>query len=371
MNWSRWWFRISFVLMVLVPSTAATLYYSVIASSQYVSTAQFAVRGISESVTSFLSVASVLGSTSQSYDSYIIVEYIRSSQMIRDVAAAGTDLRQFYARDIIDPVERIDPDMPLEYFRNYWTRQIDVSFNSTTGNIIFRVRAFTPEDAKTIADAVMAAAEALVSQLSANARTQLVSTAQEEVDTTQARLADVRQEFSAFRDLQQAVDAEQLAAVEQTVISELEGQLSELQTRRGAISSSLSPDSPTIRVLDQQIASVNQQLAERRSRVGTGTNAADTEGDPLLSDVVNQFRELSLAQEYAETAYTRALGSLETAVQDARKQDRYFAVFEAPYQPEVSTAPNRIFFIVLFVVGSLVIWGILVLVVGAIKEHNL
>ena len=371
MRGSRWWFRVSFVLMVLIPSAAATLYYSVIASPQYVSTAQFAVRGISEAATSFLSVASVLGSSSQSYDSYIIVEYIRSIQMIRDVAEASVDLRQFYARPVVDPLERIAPDMPLEYFRNYWTKQVDVSFNSTTGNIIFRVRAFTPEDAKTIADAVMAAAERLVSQLSANARTQLVSAAQEEVDNTQRRLAQVRQEFSQFRDLQQAVDAEQLAQVEQTVISELERQLSELRTRRGSISASLSVDSPTIRVIDQQIASVTQQLEERRSRVGTGTNEPGNPNDPLLSDIVNQFRELSLNQEYAETAYTRALGSLETAVLDARKQDRYFAVFEAPYQPEVATAPNRVFFIVLFIVGSLIIWGIVVLIVGAIREHNL
>ena len=367
----RWWFRISFCLLVLVPSVAATLYYSVIASSQYVSTAQFAIRGISEAATSFLSVASVLGSSSQSYDSYIIVEYIRSVQMIRDVADSGVDLRSFYARDGIDPVEKIDPNMPLEYFTGFWTRKVDVSYNSTTGNIIFRVRAFSPEDAKVIADAVMGAAERLVSQLSANARTQLVSAAQEEVTATQQRLATVRQEFSAFRDLQQAVDAEQLAQVEQTVISELERQLSELQTRRGSISASLSADSPTIRVLDQQISSVNQQLAERRSRVGSGVAGPGDSTDPLLSDVFNQFRELSLNQEYAETAYTRALGSLETAVLDARKQDRYFAVFEAPYQPEVSTAPNRVFFIALFIVGALILWGIVVLIVGAVREHNL
>jgi capsular polysaccharide transport system permease protein len=354
-----------------VPSIAATIYYSIIASPQYVSTAQFAIRGISETASSFLSVASVLGSSSQSYDSYIIVEYIRSVQMIRDVAQSGIDLRSFYAQDGIDPVEKIDPTMPLEYFTGFWSRKVDVSYNSTTGNIIFRVRAFSAQDAKTIADAVMAAAERLVSQLSANARTQLVSAAQDEVTSTEQRLANVRQQFSAFRDLQQAVDAEQLAQIEQTVISELERQLSELQTRRGSISASLSANSPTIRVLDQQIASVNQQLAERRSRVGTGTANTDGKGDPLLSDIVNQFRELSLSQEYAETAYTRALGSLETALLDARKQDRYFAVFEAPHQPEVPTAPNRLFFIALFIVGSLIVWGILVLIVGAVKEHNL
>ncbi|MDB5621868.1 MAG: hypothetical protein JWR39_431 [Devosia sp.] len=367
----RWWLRLSFLALVLVPGAAVSLYYAVLASPVYVSTAQFAVRGISEASASFLSITSVLGSSAQSYDSYIITEYIRSNQMIRDVAQNGIDLREFYSRPDIDAMERIDPDMPLEYFTAYWSRKVEVSFNSTTGNIVLRVRAFSAEDAQTIAEAVLSASQVLVTRLSANAREQLIAAAQQEVNNSEQRLTEVRRDLAAFRDQQQVVDVEQIGQVEQTVISELERQLSELQIRRGSISSSLSADSPTLRVLDQQIASVTAQLEERRGRVGAGTSSDQpASDDPRLSSVVNEFRELTLSQEYAETAYTRALGSLETALIDARKQDRYFAIFEEPHRPEVPTEPRRLFLVLLFIAGFSIVWGIVVMIIAAIREHS-
>lgn len=367
----RWWLRLSFLLLVLVPGAAVVFYYAFLASPIYVSTAQFAVRGISETNASFLSITSVLGSSSQSYDSYIVTEYIRSAQMIRDVADRGIDLRTFYAKPDIDLAQRIDENMPLDYFERYWSNKVDVSFNSTTGNIIFRARAFTSDDAQAIATAVMSAAQVLVTQLSSNARDQLIATAQQEVTAAEERLAVVRRDLQAFREREQAVDVEQIAQVEQTVISELERQLSELQTRRGSVAASLSADSPTLRVLDQQIASVTRQLEERRARVGAGAASSEEPSDTRLSAVVNEFRELTLRQEYAETSYTRALGSLETALVDARKQDRYFAIFEAPHRPEVPTEPRRLFWSMLFLAGFIMIWGIIVLVINAIREHNI
>lgn len=366
----RWWLRLSFVLLVLVPAVLVALYYALVASPVYVSTAQFAVRGISEASASFLSITSVLGSSAQSYDSYIVTEYIRSAQMIRDVADEGIDLRDFYARPDIDFAQRIDADMPLDYFERYWGDKVDVSFNSTTGNIVFRARAFTAEDSQAIAQAVMNAAQVLVSQLSANAREQLIASARQEVTNAEERLGVVRSDLQEFREREQAVDVEQIAVVEQTVIADLESQLVELQTRRGSVASQLSEDSPTLRVLDQQIASVTRQLEERRGRVGAGATPTEDAGDPRLSSVVNEFRELSLRQEYAETAYTRALGSLETALIDARNQDRYFAIFEAPRSPEVAVEPRRLFWTLLFAAGFAIVWGIFVLVVGAIREHN-
>lgn len=366
----RWWLRLSFLLLVLVPTLLVAFYYAFVASPIYVSTAQFAVRGISETSASFLSITSVLGSSSQSYDSYIVTEYIRSTQMIRDVDDNGIDLRSFYARPDIDFAHRIDASMPLDYFVGYWADKVDVSFNSTTGNIVFRARAFTAEDSQAIATAVMSAAQVLVTQLSANARDQLIASAQQEVTNAEERLAVVRGDLQEFREREQAVDVEQIATVEQTVIAELESQLVDLQTRRGSVASQLSEDSPTLRVLDQQIASVTRQLEERRARVGAGTTPTDGSSNQRLSSVVNEFRELTLRQEYAETAYTRALGSLETALIDARKQDRYFAIFEAPHRPEVATEPRRLFWTMLFAAGFAILWGIVVLIIGAVREHN-
>lgn len=368
------WVALSFVIVVLLPSLLVAFYYAFVASAQYVSTAQFAVRGVSDNQLSFLSVSTVFGSSAQTYDSYIIVDYIQSTQLIQDISEEGIDLRKFYSGDYVDVVERIPADLPLELFVDYWKRKVDVSFNSTTGNVLFRVRAFSADDAQAIAAAVMKVSEHLVSQLSANARKQVISAAQEEVQDAEKRLVAVRKEFAEFRAKEQAVDVDQIAVVERTIISELETRLTELQTRRRSISGALSEDAPSLKVLDLQIAAVEDQLAERRARIGAGSSsstALPAGSDPNLSNVVSKFRDLSMRQEYAETAYTRALGTLETAVHEARSHDRYFAVFDEPRRPEVSTEPKRIFYSLLFIAGFIIVWAIGALLIRAVGEHNL
>jgi len=369
----RRWAGLSFLLLAVLPSVAVAIYYAFVASPQFVSTAQFAVRGVSDNQLSFISASTIFGSSAQTYDSYIIVDYIQSSQLIEDIGKEGIDLRRFFSPDYVDPVWRIAADMPLDVFVDYWNRKIDVSFNSTTGNVLFRVRAFSAEDSRRIAAAVMTVSEKLVSELSANARRQLISAAQDEVRNSEERLVEIRRQFADFRAKQQAVDVDQIALIERTIISELESKLIELQTRRLSIAGSLSDDAPSARVLDKQIEAVKEQLAARRARVGTGTagDSTVTDADPGLSNVISQFRDFSLRQEYAETAYTKALGALETAVRDARNQDRYFAVFDEPRRPEVSTEPRRVFYSLLFAAGFTILWAIAALIFRAVGEHSL
>lgn len=361
---------LTFALFVLLPSAAAIGYYSLVASPQYVSQAHFAVRGIGESQLSSLALGNILGSNPQAPDSYIVVDYVRSAQLIRDLAASGFDLRSYFSKDGIDLVERISADMPIDFFIDYWNRKAEISYNSTTGNVTFRVRAFTPEDAKAIGEAVMAACHRLVTDLATGARQQLITAAQTEVERTRTRLAEVRQRLLTFREQEQAVDLQQIANVEQSVISELESRLTGLETRRRAIEGQLSEDSPTIKVLDSQIGAVRQQLEERRGRLGSGGEVNTTPGsNASLSAVADEFRQLTFEQEYSETAHTRALASLEMANADARKQDRYFAVFASPQLPDVPTEPNRLFMALLISIGSLVLWGIGALIVHAIRER--
>lgn len=361
---------LTFGLFVIMPSAAAICYYTLLASPQYVSEAHFAVRGIGESQLSFLAMGNILGSSPQAPDSYVVVDYVRSTQLVRDLAERGLDLRSFYSKPEIDLVERINPDLPIDFFVDYWNRKAEISYNSTTGNVTFRVRAFTPADAKAIGDAVMASCHRLVTQLAAGARQQLISAAQAEVERTGQRLTDVRQRLLTFREREQAVDLQQIATVEQTVISDLETRLTSLETRRRSIDGQLSADSPTIKVLDSQITAIRQQLDERRSRLGAGGDiSAERSAGGSLSAVADEFRQLTFEQGYSETAYTQALASLEAAAADARKQDRYFAVFASPQLPDVPTEPNRLFLSLLVTIGSAGLWGIGALIVHAIRER--
>ncbi|MDO6962696.1 hypothetical protein [Rhizobium alvei] len=340
------WTSVSFILLVILPTILTGLYYTVIASPQYEVEAQFSVRGSNQSSIATLGLGAILGNSVQSGDSYIVASYVQSLQLIRDVKSElNIDLRSFYARPGIDWLYRIDPNMPLEKFADYWADMTEVSFNSTTGNTTLLVYGFTADDTKKIADAVLKVSEKLVNDLSESSRQQLTVVASKQVDRAEDRLRKVREQIRRLRTQEKAFDPAQIAALEGTLTSSLESQLSGLRSRLSALLKSVSKDSPSAVVLQRQIDALEQQLEEQKSKLGTPdpkSKATDLAGDSNLAEVLNKFEELTVEQGFATQAYTTALAAFETSLAEAQKQERYFATFVAPTKPEIALYPMRL-----------------------------
>lgn len=345
-EWGIPWTALSFLLMVLVPAAIATFYYVFIASPQYQVETQFAVRGSSQSSMATMGIGTILGGTStQTGDSYIVTSYVESLQLIRDVQQElGIDLRQFYTRDHIDWLYRIEPDMPLEKFTEYWRDMTDVSFNATTGNTTLFIYGFTAEDSKAIADAVLKVSERLVNQLSEANRAQVMQVASKQVDRAEERLRKVQAEIRKLRVQEKITDPATLIQLQTQTISSLRSTLSTLKTRHTALMKSVSPDAPQAKSIQKQIDALESQITEQEAQLGTtsptGQNLSP-EDKANLAEVLNKFEELTIEQTFATQAYTTALAAFETAIVEAQRQERYFATFVTPTRPEIALYPLR------------------------------
>ncbi|WP_435655303.1 hypothetical protein [Brucella pituitosa] len=372
----RWHMSItaaSFVLMVVIPTVLVGLYYTFVASDQYRSETLFAVRGTTTSPLSALGLAALPGANVQSGDSYIVSDYIRSTQIVLDALnQVGVDLREYFSNDQVDFFYRIDPKMPFEEFVKYWRNRSAVEFNSTTGITTFTVKAFSAKDAHDISQIVISVAEKLVNRLSDSARKQLISTAQDEVSRTEARLKSARSSVEDFRNKEQALDPQLVAQSEQAIIKELQVSLVEVQARRSALGQT-TKDSPTLRVLDRQISAIEKQIEEQRKRVGSGANVSgvndSAKQQPNLSRIYTAYSGLLLEQEFAEKAYTAALTALEQALVEARKQERYFAVVVDPTHPDAALYPLSFINTFLTLVGLSIIWIIFYLIIQSVRDH--
>src|SRR5690606_5965327 len=147
----------------------------------------------------------------------------------------GIDLRQYYARDHIDWLYRIDPSMPIEKFTEYWRDMTDVSFNATTGNTTLYIYAFTAEDTKAIADAVLKVSEKLVNELSESNRQQVMQVASKQVDRSEERLRKVQGEIRKLRIEEKVTDPSTLISLQNEVTRGLQNQLSTMKTRLSAL----------------------------------------------------------------------------------------------------------------------------------------
>ncbi|MDX0605740.1 RkpR, polysaccharide export protein [Sinorhizobium medicae] len=350
----------TFLGLVAVPATLASLYMAFIAADQYHSTTSFAVRSIEGGVSSdILGMFTQASGGSTVSDSYILMDYIMSERMAAD-ADRRFKLEDVYATRGLDYFYGIGSELPIEDKLDYWRDMVNVNFDHASGIMQVTVKAFEPQQAREIAKFIVDQSDNLVNSLSLSARNDVLRAAQDEVLAGEARLSKARAALRDYRDKSQEISPEEGAKLAIQLIGSLEQQLTQLNADLATAKSQMSEDTPRIRVLKTRIESLEQQLDVERQRLGAGEKSA-AGNDPNSPDVAGrmaEFEELETEREFAERAYTAALGSLEKARIDANNRQRYLALFIEPTLSELAQYPARLLNSFLVMLGLLFAWGI-------------
>lgn len=338
---------IGFVLLVVLPSAAFSAYMFFWASDQYHSTTAFAVRS-SDPVAATEILGMVMGNAggeSTTSNSYIVADYIQSQAILEELSR-DIDLPGVFNRQGADWFFRMGTDLPVEDQLDYWNRMVDVSFDSTSGVIYLEVRSFQPEDSVTIAGAVLERSEILVNKLSEANRRQTVRYAEEAVARAEARLKAIRKQMLAYREETQEVSPESNAVLAAEMIAGLDQERATRQAELTTLRSYLDEGSPRIRMLDKQIEALENEIAQVRQRLGSGTSATGGKADRRnnLSLRLADYSELAVEEEFAQQLYVTSLAGLEKARQEADSKSLYLATFIQPTLSEKAQYPSRLLY---------------------------
>ena len=174
------WRLLSFLLFVVLPSLIISYYFAFVASNQYISEVRFVVRtiGISAEIGGDEDVQPSLISQSLSQDGHIAANFVESIELVERLQNK-LDLRKLFADPQLDYFSRLEKDATLEELFQYWKKQVSTYVDGPSGIIVFSIRAFDPNDAKLIADAVLTETSQLVDQISERAKQDLVERAEQ------------------------------------------------------------------------------------------------------------------------------------------------------------------------------------------------
>lgn len=373
----RRWTIASFFLCVLLPVAAVIYYYVEVAADRYAVETKFAIRSVSgSSPTDFLGIVSTVSTaTSTTTDSYIVVDFIQSRDLI-DRLNERLDLVEIYNHPNADVLTRLDPEKTVEDVVTYMQRMISVYFDSSSQIMTLEVQAFTPEDAERVSIAVLEICDALVNELSERARQDAMRNAEKEVARVEEQLDDHRRALNAFRQSQQDIDPAASAGAQIQLLGQLESRLAEARARMESLKGFLNDDAPSVRILQSQIDAIEQQLETQRNRLGSGAQTPNSDGanstttDQTLSARVGTYEDLAVDLQFLQQAYVTALASREAARLEADRAQRYLAAFVKPAIPQRSTYPKRIQNILIFASFAVMLWGIAVMIVYVIREHS-
>ncbi len=363
----------AFLAIVAVPSTVTSVYMALVAADQYHSSTSFSVRSIDS-----VQASDILGMFSQSTsgstvsDSYVLLDFILSERMVQ-MADEAFGLERIFAPKGADFFFGLGADQPIEDQLAYWRSMVSVSFDHTSGIINLRIKAFEPETAQRVADFVVTQGENLINELSTSARNETLRVAQSEVSAAEERLYKTRAALRNYRDESQEADPVEGAKLAAQLVGSIETQLVQLKTELSTALTQMGENTPRVRVLRSQIASLEKQLQRERQRFGSGTTGKQGRGAGQMTDVASRIQEyegLQTQNEFSERAYTSSLAALEKARVEAAAKQRYLAVFIKPTLSEFAQYPHRIMSSLLMLLGTTLLWAVLVMGYYNIRDRN-
>ena len=184
-------FDAKFVLIVLLPTLLAVLYYGVIASDVYISEARFVVRNPQRPSAGGLGtlLQGTILSRSQD-DTYSVHDYMRSRDALK-LLQDKLDLRKIYGKDGIDSFNRFpgpfERDPSFEAFFRYYEDHVSIVYDTVSSISVLQVRAFSAEEARQINELLLEMGERLLNNMNLRSRRDLIAVAEAEVKVAEER----------------------------------------------------------------------------------------------------------------------------------------------------------------------------------------
>lgn len=350
-------------LGVGLPTILASIYFFLVASSQYESVSLFMVNSADGRAS--IGLESLIGAVPgapATRDTLAVRDFMISRDMLQHLEQK-LQLSKHYEDPASDWWARLSSDASSESVYDYYREMVRVDHDGTSGVVTLRVRAFSPEFAKQIADTVISESEKMVNQLSDRVREDQTNLAHSEVANAEARLTKARQAIVKLQQDHAEFNPEKSATEAFALRGELKGEMARARAELMEARAFMQPDAPRVVALEERVRSLSAQVSEESRRL------VNPKGEKGLGSAMALFDAAMVEKEFAQGAYQSALTSLEVARSEAARQHRYLATISKPSQPTDETHPKRLRGVVTVVLLSAMVLGMAMLLVEAVREH--
>ncbi|GBQ96357.1 capsule biosynthesis protein [Asaia lannensis] len=357
--------RPDLTLCVILPNILLFIYLTCIASPQYVSEAHFMVRSErSQNGTSLSMLLQVGGESITSENTFAVQDYMTSRDAM-NLLIQKEGLAKVFDPKNADFMARYPnwySRTDHESFYRYYKRHIKAQVDAETSLSVLRVRTFSASDSKRIATALITASEGLINEINDRQRQNLIGAAQKEVTNTLAQLKKLQERMANFRDTNAIIDPEKQTAPLVGTQYALQAMLLSTQMRLDRMRLT-SPESPTIKVYEQQISVLQHELKTAGSRLTGGTES--------LVPKLTEFDTLSIQRQLLEKVLMSEVASLEAAKAQANRQMVFLEEVTKPDQPDYPEYPPVYYVMAISIFCTYGLYVMIKLLVAGAREHKI
>ena len=352
-----------FLVVVVAPTLLAALYFFLIASDVYTSESRFMVRAPGRPVPTGIASLLMGGDSGGGSDVSAVREYSTSRDALKQLDKSGK-IREIYNRPEIDFLSGLDGfgETTFEDTYNYFGRRISIENVNKSSVTILRVQAFRAEDAKWVNEQLLRQSEFLVNRLNQRSRYDTVRNAEQDVAKARDRSQQAALALAAFRNRYGIIDPDKQSMVSLQMIAKLQDEIISTKTML-AQTLKLAPMNPQIEAYRSRISTLEDEVTNQ-SKMLTG-------GQSSLAGKNTEYARLMLETQFADRLLTAAMASLESAHNEFRRQQVYIERVSQPDAPDEATRPRRVRSVAAVLLTATVAWGIIVLLLAALREHQM
>lgn len=354
---------IVFVLTVLLPTLAASVYFGALASDVYISESQFVVRNPHRSSANGL--GALLQGTSlapSNDDTFTVHEFVRSRDALKDLETR-LKVRSAYGSERIDLTSRfpgLDWDASFENFHRHYQRHVEIAYDGTSSISVLRIRAYTPELARDINEQLLQMGERLVNTLNQRSRQDLIGVAEREVQVAETRAREAATALASFRSDRAVFDPSSESALQLQGVAKLQEDLIAIEAQLAQLQK-VAPENPQIAPLRQRAEGLRRVIASQTAKV-TGSAGS-------LSAKSAGYDRIAIEKTFADRQLASAMAALDAARSDAQRKQLYLERLVQPSLPDAAAEPRRVRGVLTVLLLGLVAWGVASLVISGIREH--
>ncbi|WP_333701747.1 lipopolysaccharide biosynthesis protein [Sphingobium yanoikuyae] len=355
-----------FIAIVIVPTLVVALYFMAFAANQYESEAHLVIRSNSGGKENSGGLDAVLksfgGTSDSSKESATLSDYMRSHDVVASLRR-NNQLVERYRRPEADLISRLPVADPTdETLAKYFKNRANIDLDSDTGIMTVKVRSFRPEDSYALINAMLALGEQRVNALNQRSYESMQGLARRQLAEAEKGLREAQTALTNFRRGQGDVDPEGSAEAQLKLVTELRKEEAMARAEMEAIAAQIGTNNPQYQALQSRAAAINGQLSSQQSfLVGNSRSIATRLGD---------YQDLELRREFESKRYAAAAAALESAREQATRQQLFVVRLVEPNMPQKATYPKGIKTVFTVFLALALAYGIGWLLAAGVREHT-
>ena len=349
-------------LWVLACLAVAVLYLGFIASDRYVSRAEVIIKQADQikMLPDALSMLGLGGSNHQ--DVLLVQDYLKSWDLLAKLDKE-LDLKSHYQSDKADYFSRLSDDVSREDFIEYYRNHLILQFDELSGVLTVELQTFSPEYGQQVVALMLKESERFINKLGHQVAQDQLAFVEKEVNRAYQRLQEEKAKVLAFQNSHQLISPESTSSARLGVVSQIESELVNQQAQLKQLRSYMKESAPAIISVQSRVDALTRQVEQERAKL-TGQDK------DAMNEITAGYMDVQTQATLAADLYKTGLISLEQTRVEAYRKLKHLLVISQPSLAQDAEYPRRLYNLATVGVLLLLFYGLVVMGLATLREHQ-